>query len=1177
MKIETFASSNTGLYILKMKTISLILILLLIKIANPVVAQIFPAGFSQVAVGNIYYPTSLAFAPDGRIFATEKAGKVKIIKNGVVLTTPFLQIAVDQLNERGLSSVAIDPNFNSNHYVYIYYTTASSPIRNRLSRFTANGDVAVPGSEQVLINFEPCVGSIHNGGGMAFGPDGKLYLAVGNDNVNSYSQDLTNYKGKLLRINSDGSVPSGNPFTGTESAKRIWAYGFRNPWSVDIQPGTGKIFVNDVGEGSWEEINDATSAGKNFGWPGAEGNSSNPAYANPVYTYPHGGTGSNDGCAITGGAFFNPTSTNYPSQYAGKYFFIDYCNKWINYLNLSTGVQKVNFASSLTFASNYLKVGPDGNLYYFSISQNTLYKIIYSNNSAPVITSQPTNKTVAQGQSVTFNVSASGTAPLIYQWMKSGTNISGANGSSYTINNAQVSNAGQYSVKVTNNYGNATSNTVSLTVTGFNASPIATIISPTNGTLFRHGDIINFSGNATDQEDGTIPASSFTWTIEFHHDQHIHPGAFIPVGVNTGTFSTAFGETSANIYFRLILAVKDSQGLIDTAKADIFPVTSTLNLVTQPSGLQLLLDEQPHAAPYSVLAVSGITRSLNVTTPQFLNGTNYVFSHWTHGGNASQNIQITDNNATYTAVFTPTSGGGTDCSATGNITRDYWANVLGTSVSSIPVNASPTSSGLLSVFEGPTGVGSNYGTRVRGYVCPPLTGNYIFWIASDDNSELWLSTNDQPANKVKIANVPSWTYSREWTKYASQQSVSINLTAGKKYYIEALHKQGTQGDNVAVGWQFPNGSQERPIPGNRLSPFVIGNGPIVSISSPTNNASFSSNANITIYAEATSSSNTISKVEFFQGSSKLGEDVTSPYNFLWSNVPAGNYTLTAKATDGSNNSSTSTQINIIVSGCSTPTIFPNGPTTVCSGGVLLKCNTGPNFIYQWKKDGVNITGATSSSYSATTSGSYQIKIINGSCVSWSAPMSVSIQNGLSARITPGGPTTFCSGQKVTLYANTCSGYTYQWILNSNPINGATGSTYDATISGSYQLRVTQGTSRVWSSLVNITVNACRTDERAELEQALTESTTDLFQMKVYPNPTNGMFTFSINMPSDKNEKAEMHMVNTLGQVVYSKDYFGENGFIKETVELDNSNPAGIYILHIKIGDRVETTSVMLVK
>jgi glucose/arabinose dehydrogenase len=614
-------------------------------------AQTFPAGFSQVAIATVYYPTSMAFAPDGRIFATEKAGKVKIIKNGAALTTPFLTISVDQTNERGLSSVAIDPNFATNHYVYVYYTTSSSPIHNRLSRFTANGDIAVSGSEVILMDFEPLVNSIHNGGGMVFDPDGTLYLAVGNDNVNSNSQDKTNYKGKILRINTDFSVPSGNPFTGTESEKRIWAYGFRNPWSLAIQPGTGKLFANDVGEASWEEINDITTGGKNYGWPGSEGMTSNPAYTNPIYTYPHGFTGTSDGCAITGGTFFNPSTSNYPSKYTGKYFFTDYCNDWINYLDLSSGAVKYNFATGLLGSENYIKVGPDGNLYYFSISKNALYKIVYTASSFPVITNDPADVTVPQGQTATFSVTATGTAPLNYQWQKGVTNITGATSSSYSITNAQPSNAGQYRVVVSNTSDSDTSNYATLTVTTANAKPIATINSPAGGTYYRDGENINFSGTGTDTEDGTLAASAFTWVVQFHHNVHYHPGPYIAPGIKNGSFSTTFGETSADVFFRLILIVQDSQGQVDSAFVDIHPITSNLNLASQPSGLNLTLEGQPHSTPYSVLAVSGMSRLLAVQTPQTLNSVKYVFDHWMQGGSASQNITLTDNDQTFTAVF----------------------------------------------------------------------------------------------------------------------------------------------------------------------------------------------------------------------------------------------------------------------------------------------------------------------------------------------------------------------------------------------------------------------------------------------------------------------------------------------------------------------------------------------
>lgn len=614
-------------------------------------AQTFPAGFSQVKVGAVYYPTSLAFAPDGRIFVTEKAGKVKVVKNGVVLGTPFYQVPVDQINERGLGCVALDPNFSSNNYVYIYYTT-QAPIHNRLSRLTANGDVAVPGSEVTIYDFDNSVNSIHNGGGMAFGEDGKLYLAVGNDNVNSNSQDLDVYKGKILRINTDFSIPSGNPYTsGSEAKKRIWAYGFRNPWTLSLQPGTGKLFVNDVGEGAWEEINDATTSGKNYGWPSSEGKAINPAFTSPVYTYPHGTTGTDDGCAITGGTFFNPTSTNYPAQYTGKYFFTDYCNNWINYFDLSTS-QKENFASNLPGSQNYIKVGTDGNLYYFSIGENSLYKIIYSSSNTPLVISQPSNTTVPQGQQASFNVTASGATPLTYEWKKNGATLTGApNSSTYTINNSQPSDAGQYSVNVSNSYGNDLSNSATLTVTAANGKPTATIVTPTTGTTYRDGDMISFSGTGTDPEDGTLSANAFNWVVEFHHNVHFHPGPFISPGIKNGSFSTTFGEPSADVFFRIILIVSDTQGQKDSAFVDIHPVTSTIHLVSQPPGRELLLEQQPHTTPYSVLAVSGMSRSLGVISPQSTNDSTFIFDHWVQGGNATQNFKVTDNDVILTAVF----------------------------------------------------------------------------------------------------------------------------------------------------------------------------------------------------------------------------------------------------------------------------------------------------------------------------------------------------------------------------------------------------------------------------------------------------------------------------------------------------------------------------------------------
>lgn len=162
-----------------------------------------------------------------------------------------------------------------------------------------------------------------------------------------------------------------------------------------------------------------------------------------------------------------------------------------------------------------------------------------------------------------------------------------------------------------------------------------------------------------------------------------------------------------------------------------------------------------------------------------------------------------------------------NCTATGTILREQWNNIGGTAIVAIPVNNAPASSSQLNLFEGPSNVGDNYGSRIRGYICPPQTGNYIFFLSGDDHSELWLSTDENPANKRKVASVLGWTAPREWGKYPSQKSIAIRLEAGKRYYIEALQKDGSGNDNLAVGWQMPNGAQERPIAGSRLSPFAV--------------------------------------------------------------------------------------------------------------------------------------------------------------------------------------------------------------------------------------------------------------------------------------------------------------------------------------------------------------------
>ena len=223
--------------------------------------------------------------PDGRLLVCEQNGLIKVIKNDAVLPTPFASIPVQAFQERGLDGIALDPGFATNGYVYIYYTATTPTFHNRLSRLTARGDTAVPGSEVVLLDL-PTLGESgwHSGGAMGFGPDGMLYLCVGENNIATNSQSLLTPFGKVLRLNRDGTIPQDNPFyTVTTGINRaIWALGLRNPFSAAFQPGTGRLFINDVGEALFEEVNEGLR-GANYGWPVYQGYSTNPAFQSPVY------------------------------------------------------------------------------------------------------------------------------------------------------------------------------------------------------------------------------------------------------------------------------------------------------------------------------------------------------------------------------------------------------------------------------------------------------------------------------------------------------------------------------------------------------------------------------------------------------------------------------------------------------------------------------------------------------------------------------------------------------------------------------------------------------------------------------------------------------------------------------------------------------------------------------
>ncbi len=636
-----------------------ILLLLLVAtwLTSTATAASLPTGFSETRIATgLASPTAMAFAPDGRLFVCQQGGQLRVIKNGALLATPFLSLNVNSSGERGLLGVAFDPNFASNGFVYVYYTTASSPIHNRVSRFTAsaaNSDVVAAGSEVQLLNL-PNLSSAtnHNGGAIHFGTDGRLYIAVGDNATPSNAQSLNTTLGKLLRINADGSIPGDNPFvsqtTGINQA--IYAQGLRNPFNFAVDRSNGRIQVNDVGQDTWEEVN-LVSAGANFGWPQTEGPNP-PGVAGvryPIHSYQNAGSN----CAIVGAAFYRPVTQTFPSGHAGRYFFGDFCGGFIRMLSPPNYDSSAGFATGISSLVD-IQVAADGALWYLARGGGEVFRVQFTGAVAPTITSHPSNVTVAAGQSASFTVAASGTAPLTYQWQRNGQVIPSATSPTLTLpSTTTADNGALFRAMVSNSAGSVLSNQATLTVLA-NAAPTGNITAPANGTTYGGGQAFTFTGTGTDPEDGPLPASAFTWRVDFHHDDHSHPHVLPFSGATSGTFTAANrGETSANVFYRVILTVRDSAGLVHTSTRDVQPRTTTVRLESNVANAQLTLDGAPITAPFQFVGVEGVIRAIGVVTPQTTGGTAYQFVSWSDGGAATHEVATPVNDTTYTALLQP--------------------------------------------------------------------------------------------------------------------------------------------------------------------------------------------------------------------------------------------------------------------------------------------------------------------------------------------------------------------------------------------------------------------------------------------------------------------------------------------------------------------------------------------
>lgn len=620
-------------------------ILFLSNLAN---AADLKAGFvEQRVTDKVIGPTSMAFPSDGRLFVAVKSGSVWIIEDGELLTTPMLSMEVDEFGERGLGGLVLDPDFDNNGYFYVYYSVKGKE-KNRVARWTANGNSVIAGSEVVILEVEGLVSITHNGGAMMFDSEGHLFITVGDNLKSSAPQSLGNLFGKVLRVYPDGSIPVDNPYYNETSGinRSIYAIGFRNPFTAAINPLTDQIFLNDVGNTEWEEL-DKLIPGGNYGWPIIEGpiqdQEAPDNYVEPLHYYNH-----SEGCAIVGAAFYTPEKMNFPDEYAGKYFFGEYCEGLLVSID-TNGVVFDTIATGLNSVSS-LGVSTDGILYYLSFNRG-LFKISYSGSGEPIVSENPSDVVAVESENVEFSVFVIGEEVITYQWYKDESAISGETSSVLELDNVLLADSNStFYCHIQNDLGEVYSDTVTLIVTK-NQRPIPTI---TNlGTLkYKGGDTLRIFGSAIDTEDGNLNKANFEWVVDFHHNEHSHPGLPLTVGVDSvELIIPVYGETATNVWYRVQLWAQDQMGLYGKTTLDIFPEISEITLTTNFDGATINIDGQL-SSDSTLSAVAGLVRVFEADAQVIRNDSLFVFDSWSNGDtNHTLEIIVDEDDVTFEASY----------------------------------------------------------------------------------------------------------------------------------------------------------------------------------------------------------------------------------------------------------------------------------------------------------------------------------------------------------------------------------------------------------------------------------------------------------------------------------------------------------------------------------------------
>jgi glucose/arabinose dehydrogenase/PKD repeat protein len=704
-------------------------------------AETLPPQFQDIGIlGGLDHPTVVRFAPDGRVFVAQKNGEI-LVYDSLASPTPKLfadlRTEVDDYWDRGLLGLALDPGFPQRPYVYALFTYdgpigGTAPVFNdacadpngagcvvsgRLVRLTASGDTAT--AEQTLISDQWCQQyPSHSIGTLEFGPDGDLYASAGDGASFTYADygqqanpcadppgpagtaltppaaqggslraqsarrpggEPVVLDGAVIRVDpATGAAASGNPLSGDPNRRRIVAYGLRNPFRFTFRPGSGELWIGDVGWNTWEEVDRAptpSAEAANFGWPCDEGAGPQSGYqaigldscstlassavTAPFYAYQHGqplfagdNCPSGNGSSISGLSFY--TGGGYPSSYNGGLFFADYSRKCIYFMppgsnGLPDPSAVRSFISGAAGPVN-LAAGPGGDLYYPGYDDGMIHRITYA---APLAVAKATPSSGSPPLTVQFD-SFGSSSGVSYAWDLNGDGV--YDDSTAASPSWRYTNPGVYHprLQVTNAQG-TTSLSAPLTIT-VSAPPVVTIDAPDPSLRWSVGDLIAFSGHATDAAGGALPASDLSWSIVLHHCPggltQCHTHDLETVAGAAGTINAPDHDYPSYLEFRL--TATDSAGLSSTVSRTVDPRTVDLAFASRPSGAVVAVDSAAEPTPFSRTVIVGSTHSVSAPSTLTASQVPFAFASWSDGGNATHNLVAPPASATYTATYMST-------------------------------------------------------------------------------------------------------------------------------------------------------------------------------------------------------------------------------------------------------------------------------------------------------------------------------------------------------------------------------------------------------------------------------------------------------------------------------------------------------------------------------------------